>query len=324
MSKSNHFDEIEAYLTGQMSEAKRQIFEQRLSKEKDLAMEFELQKLEHQSMNVLIEQELRSSITSWADAPPVNPFEEENPEKSKVDTPSEVLAKVVPIGVSRRRLLWMAASVAVLILAAIGVNKYLTKDPPMVENNIAVQHFPIPVKPSDTTKTTSPNEKPFIPKPTEKTPASATKDYGLLAMAAYEDRQTEFPKFAPQLRTGDAKTDSSAVVQAAEAFDSNDYQKAIDFLGAPKTGDQSHVRYLRGHTYFRLKDHEKAIPEFDFLVADEFLPNHEEARWYLLLSYLAEYEKYKEAFEKLGQELANDPYSTYKDRAAKLLSEVQE
>ncbi|NRB52934.1 MAG: hypothetical protein HRU41_35060 [Saprospiraceae bacterium] len=323
MSKSNHFDEIEAYLTGQMSEAKRQIFEQRLSKEKDLAMEFELQKLEHQSMNVLIEQDLRSSITSWADAPPVNPFGEEDAKKSIVDNPNKPPAKVVPIGASRRRLLWMAASIAVLILTAIGVSRYLAQDPSTAENNIAIQGFPIPIEPPDTTTTTNPKPGPVIPKPPKKI-SPPPKDYGLLAIAAYDDRQTAFPKFAPQLRTGDAKTDSSAVVQAAEAFDSDDYQKAIDFLGSPKSGDQSHVRYLRGHTYFRLKDYEKAIPEFAFLVANELVPKHEESRWYLLLSYLAEYEKYKEAFEKLGQELANDPYSTtYKDRVAKLLSEVQ-
>ena len=332
MSRSGNFDQIEAYLTGQMSKTEQQAFEKRLLQDADLAMEYKLQKLEHQSMEVLVEQELRSSISSWSDAPPANPFEEEDRRATTPPSAKKEEAKVVSLRSNRLRQLWIAAAIAGIIVTIFGINHYLQNG--RQELPVVIKGFPIPSPPEDPEDI---NEEPVIvekkkPSPPVLTPKKEvpppTKtepdQYTLLAMATYDDPENELPKFASTLKDATVKTDSSAVIQAAEAFDQGNYKEAIEFLGPPKAEDQSHVRFLRAHTYFRLADYKNAISEFAHNANDEFVPSHEESRWYLLLSYLATYQENRKACIDLAQELASDKFSPYQKKAEKLLSTLQE
>lgn len=342
MSKSDFFDEIEAYLTGQLSNVEKEAFEKQLAENEALALAYELQKLEHQSMEVLVENDLRRRMTSWTDAPPVNPFESEEGAGPTATIPPitkqhEEETKVIPISGNRFRFLWLAAAIAGLAIVAYAVNQYLAEGTDArrkmvdektdeVDTNIAPIDTTQPPSPSITPPETPKTAPPKAPsKPIRKTIPKSTQPPSntLLAIATYTEDLGGMPPFTSNLKSSTAQTDSSAVFQAAEAFDRGDYQTAIGFLGETKPGDQSHVRYLRGHTYFNLKSYQKAISEFSYIAADEFLPNYEESRWYLLLSYLATYQDNAAAFKELGSDLAQDEYSSYQERTAQLLKKVK-
>ena len=104
MSRSKYFDRIEAYLTGGMSAAEATSFEQEVSRDEALALELELQKLEHDAMNLMLEEDLKGKMGNWSDAPPVNPFAE------------EPAAKIIRMDRRRRTLLSIAAAVGGILL----------------------------------------------------------------------------------------------------------------------------------------------------------------------------------------------------------------
>jgi len=319
MPKSVYFDDIEAYLTGQLSAAEKGAFEKRLTEDKELAQAFALQKLEHEAMEVIVERELRNAMTAWADNPPVSPFLEEK------DLPREK-GKIIPLKATNwRKYLWIAAGILVLFLTIFAIRQNSTGGGIPVDDFVhddttdSSQVPPLP--PIDTVKEENSEEAPFVvtpdppepgnkkqpkPRPPQKDESSS---YTLLAVATYADEGNELAPFSTIVRGGNLDTtkptgEKSILLQAAEAFDTTNYATVLQLLGAPKPGDQSNKRYLRAHTYFRLKQYENAIPEFEYMVADEFRPHHEESRWYLLLSYLATYNKNKEKFDTLAQNLA--------------------
>ncbi len=331
MSNRGQREEIEAYLTGQMSEAERQAFEQRLLQDKVLADAYELQKLEHQSMEVLIERDLRLSMQSWKDAPPVNPFE--NDRDSTLDSGMEKdTAQIIPMPSRRRQWIWIAAAIATVIISIFGISRYLrTPDNlPIVQEDQQNTSLPVDTLQIETPSPVVNEEQEIVTSPSSPTPPAQENTIPkrepnkttLLALAAYE--QSELPDFASNLKSGIQQQDTAAIVKAATRFDAGDYRTALDLLGPPQAEDQSDVRFLRGHLYLRLKQYKEAVPEFAYIAADELRPKHEEARWFLLLSYLADFDSFPSEFAKLAEELASDEFSPYQQEVVALLKKLEE
>ncbi len=69
MASFEHFEWIEAYLKGTLSDDEKTVFEQALNCSSDLAQEFEMHLLEWDAMEILIERDLRQQIKVWQSAP---------------------------------------------------------------------------------------------------------------------------------------------------------------------------------------------------------------------------------------------------------------
>jgi hypothetical protein len=69
MASFEHFEWIEAYLKGTLSDDEKTAFEQALNYSSDLAQEFEMHQLEWDAMEILIERDLRQQIKIWQSAP---------------------------------------------------------------------------------------------------------------------------------------------------------------------------------------------------------------------------------------------------------------
>ena len=65
-------DKIEAFLTGQMAAGDAEAFRREMAADQRLASEVELQRLEHDAMNLLLEKDLQKKMAYWDDAPPPN------------------------------------------------------------------------------------------------------------------------------------------------------------------------------------------------------------------------------------------------------------
>jgi hypothetical protein len=69
MARFEHFEWIEAYLKGTLSDEEKRAFEQALNYSSDLAQEYEMHLLEWDAMEILIERDLRQQIKIWQSAP---------------------------------------------------------------------------------------------------------------------------------------------------------------------------------------------------------------------------------------------------------------
>ncbi|HFA50997.1 MAG TPA: hypothetical protein ENJ95_18455 [Bacteroidetes bacterium] len=323
MPKSIHFDKIEAYLTGQLPPEEARRFEQEAAKDEQLGTELKLQQLEHEAMERMLEKELKNKMASWADNPPAKPFLEKKE------------AKVVQMNVWKRWPLLRAAAVIGGILLTVALLRYFSSENPtdrFVNEPPKNERPDIP--PANDVQKEEKKEKTQIvgtpEKPTDKAPAPEKKkiekpapvpkpnSYLALATTAYQAP----PPFSSGLKSGSMAEEKSPLLQAAGAFDSGRYAEALQLLGLPANSEQSTKRYLRGHVYFQLKNYRAAADEFAAVASDEFLPNYQEAQWYLLLSYLAQVPEKKKKFETLAKQLAGDEYSDYREEAEELLEKV--
>lgn len=315
MTEPNYFDQIENYLTGKLSAQEAKAFEQEVAANENLAMELELQKLEHEGMEMMVEKELKANMASWGDQPPPDPF-------SDFEKPKNTNGKT-----------WFFALVGALLLAGawwfFGTEKKVGKASPVEQPKTESTQekeveMPPPANMPVAEEPTKREEKDDMP-PTKKqaepenTPNTKQYAYADLSQKAYDVP----PTFGSRLKSGERDDENSNLTLAAKEFDAGKYTDALKLLGPPNTKEQSTVRYLRGHTYFMVKNYRAAAQEFAVVASDEFLPNYQEAQWYLLLSYVAQMPEMEKEFRDLAQRLADDEYSDYREQAKELLAEVK-
>lgn len=317
MSNSNYYDQIEDYLTGRLTPAQVHSFLKELASNEQLANQFKLQKLEHDSMELMLQKELNRKMAAWAEAPPPNPFLEGGNSKHKEEP------RVFPLKRTRTWYFIRVAAVIGAIVLTIVLQKYLSNSQQPEETFVGKpkttteEDLPKVPESEETVseentlvKTTEEKEQePEFTKPerkrksTPKSTAVPTVDsYLAIALEVYD-----YPPLAIKMRSRtNTDEEKSTLELAAEAFDKGQFKEALGHLGQPVPDEQSSVRYLRGHILFSLRDYHAAEQEFSYIASNDFLPNYWEARWYLLLSYLAQMPDKIEAFEKLSAELATE------------------
>jgi len=315
MSSRPHTDKIEAFLTGRMPPEESRSFEQALAQDEDLAIEVEMQRLEHDAMELILEKDLKSKMAKWKDNPPPNPFSEP-PAPLPIPQPST--------GSWKRWLPLLGAAVFVLG----GVYFFLWSEDNTPVSPTAPANAPFdpmkeqnPVVSNEPTKEEQPFAKPTAPKkpPNSKEPTSQ-KESAYLALAVNE---YETPSFDSGQRGSD--TEKSVVEEAEIAFNARQYTKTIELLSKPEAGNESQVRYLRGHAYFKLKKYQKAATEFELVAANGFAPNNQDAKWYLMLAYLAQAPAERTNFLKMAEEIADAQNQHARQaEAAKLLEQFNQ
>jgi hypothetical protein len=123
-----------------------------------------------------------------------------------------------------------------------------------------------------------------------------------------------------QLRGENSIRDSTTLqyIQAAEAFQKMEFKKALSFI--PEKADDkklsSSVQYLKAHSLLNLKRFTEAASILQVTAKDMYFERQDEARWYLMLCYIAldDFEKAR----KIQKEIIEDPYSSYSQEARKL------
>ncbi|MCB0517501.1 MAG: hypothetical protein H6577_02245 [Lewinellaceae bacterium] len=293
-------DKIEAFLTGQMAAGDAEAFRREMAADQRLASEVELQRLEHDAMNLLLEKDLQKKMAYWDDAPPPNPFGDDSGKMNylKIGLP------ILLVG----------------LFALWGGYQYFAST---TDSQPARPSSEWPAQPDETApveapgKTEPADNPPVADAPDEEQPEkekteknqhqapdgkSAQKGYLALAANTYQPPA----QLASGLKSGDPATEKTLLQLAAEAFDGGDFAKAAQLLGPPSESDQSQVRYLRGHVYFNQKKYPAAETEFEAVVSTRISQYKQDARWYLLLTYLAQLPAKKAAFEALAGQLADE------------------
>ncbi len=269
------FDKIERYLQGKMSVAESTAFEQQIAADPALAEQVDLQRFELDSLDFLLEEDLREKFTRWKNTPP-------------------------NAGATWRR--WWWAPLLVVGIAAVWFfwpAPEQTQTPARQETAPPVSTPERPIATKDQPEPTQPEK-----------PAPATPNTGRQYLALAETNYRLPDRLGGTLRTGSPQTPTPGNVLAAgiQAYGAGAYPQAVAaFQKIQETDDPQ--RYLLaqewlGHTYFKQKQFAKAAAVFQMLVGKQAgLTTQDDAEWYLLLSLLPQYNQHKQQADQLLQKM---------------------
>lgn len=332
------YDRIEAYLRRELSERERAAFEAEIQNNPKMAKQLTAQRLEHQLMEVLVEDDLMSKMLLWQQSE----VEEEKPEAKTV-----VLQPRAKRPLQRRSsVLALAAAIALLVVALFWWNRPTNQinivdiddadtskvNTPIIEEiappeEVIVQEEEIKeqeeeqkeVIPEDQLPTESkeviaqedtPKEK--IPSPVEEAPDI---DYGAIAAAFSEP--VAYVDFRGTVRGGDNTLD-----QALDSLEANKLAQGIAILEQLKAANEQDMdaTFYLGLSYFKEGQYEKAISYLKPIAESTYLLN-ETAQWQLGLSYLqsGKIEEGKAAIEAI----ATDVGHTFEEAAKGVLEAMK-
>lgn len=136
--------------------------------------------------------------------------------------------------------------------------------------------------------------------------------------AMYEENYQSYPNTVFTITRGDA--DTSAERNAFVAYESGDFQTAIDHFESLKTNENlGYVDFYLAQSYLSLENYDTAINLFNKVIETDTV-FVQEANWYLALTYLKKDDK-AAAIERLNTLVKKYDYN--KNRANELLEKLR-
>lgn len=290
------FDKIERYLKGNMPAAETAAFEQLMAADPELAEQVELQRFELESLDFILEEDLRDKFARWKKKPPGN----------------------APSGSHWRR--WWWAPVVLLGVAALWFFWPAPEQPAAPEN----QTTPPPVSTPDRPIATQDNQNNTPPGNTAPAPADRAPQY--LALAESNHRLSE--RLTGTLRDAGAQTPTpgDALAEGIRAYSNGAYQQAAAAFQKIQAADKQYTlaQEWLGHTYFQQNQFSKAAGVFRNL-ADQLAGTtaQDDAEWSWLVSLLPQYKQHKQEADQLLQKMRKpENYHRYEPDANKLAKDL--
>lgn len=307
MNNEELYDKVEAYLKGNLSEEEKAAIEKEIQNNPEVALEYQLQQVELDAMEVLLERDLRSKIPQWLD-------EDEPLLPPENDTPS-------PPQTSRPGRLWIAALLgAFVVLAVVAWRMDLfdesapTEKTPS-EKEKSTQQTPGPIAaPDEPTESKKPVDTPNPNPEVRPAPQSPPAGGGMMAYADkfYKDLSFDNMRGAGQ--------DQGPFSEALNAYKNGQYPHVLKLLDTIPEGSGYAVRdlELKAHALYHLKKYKESAAAFAAVAATESQPYAERSQWNLLVCYTAQYPATKDAFDALLAVLIADSGHTYHEKALEL------
>jgi len=302
---------IQRYLKGTLSDTEKADLEQRLSQDAELSEEVELQRLEKQVADELIARNLREKMRRLDEqAPPISGL--------RLSKGFLLLVFTVLTIVLFGGIYWFSYSGEVEFSkqkslprdidlqhnAKDPLNSNPEKSPPLPKGGDQVEYF------IDKLNDTAHNEPtPSLSskndKPRTKLPAQTLKAYRQMAMAYFEPMNRLVESSMGEERI---EKPGNSVLDADQHYQKGELSKAITVMQqiADEKPDASRLHLILGKLYFEAGDFPKAIAVLQ-PVSERNSLYASEARWNLLLSYLANYESHQANYEALMDKIIADP-----------------
>jgi len=326
MNEEELFDNIDAYLQGELSAEEKAALERQMEKDQELAAAVEMQRLEHDAMEVLVEKDLRQKMASWSEGK-----KEENGDPPREDNRN------------KRGPWWIGILLLVLVVGFFGIrqlgnqNQEDTASPAGDSTEIKT-----PVQPGNRDDAAPPPREEPAPDETETPPPVADREPSPPPVETAPSNESNYlalaENFLDDPYQGDARkgapagTDPAAadsLTQAAEAYETGNYARVLELAAGIEPFDSRYpdFRELAGLARFRQGNYDDAARTFRDLIDNEdiaylndFTKNflRQNAEWRLLITYLADSGPEGEAFQNLLREIASNENHTYQNRALDL------
>jgi tetratricopeptide (TPR) repeat protein len=336
------FDKIEAYLNNALSPDDKKAFEAEIDRDEDVAMAVAMHRLEHEGMERILENELRENMKTWQTFTPFVGITVEKPVEKPVQKPrfswKWALAAIGLLGLGVLIYMYM-----ILPRLTMRMPNELPKNEPLRYDSNGMKLNPqtidttnAPVVNNSTPSVKTPKmpqkslEKPIIKG--NSTPANTNQDVivqnNTPSTIETEDKYftdlAEAAYIVPSetLTRGDNPAD--ALSQASDAFAEKAYQKAIDLTQTVLPSDKLFPQslFIKAHGYFKLKQYEKAGAVFQELMRIG-KPYSEDAEWYIVLCYLTDYARHKNAVQTSINKILSDSEHPHVKEAKDIEKKIQ-
>lgn len=290
MDDVNRYDEIEAYMLGQLSEDDKTSFEARIAKDGNLARAVEEFKFHNEAMELLIGLEAQEKVKNWI------------PELAK--QPAAFKSKT-HFGKNIRLYYW--SGLIFIVFCIVFFLLYLSNRKPLDSSTKL------------TTEQAVAQNSPEDLKEVEKQPSTKV-DYLRLAGISKTHKTLEIGTL------GGTKLSSDIISEGLNAYENKNYEATIAIFSAFEAEEQVEAIVLEGlaYSHFQLSHTEEAITYFKRLLAQtESVRYQQEYEWYLLLSYLMDYVQYKPEFSTLLEQIIQYSNPSYMRKAIDLKIKMQ-
>lgn len=318
MNENDIFWKIEDYLRGKLSKKEKIAFEEKIAKDASLKEQVDMQRLEHEGMDLLIEKDLRTDMANW-------------------ETDWEMQKKVDKFNWRK----WLPF----FILLFIGFTGWLIYSPfqsnEPIPDSIFQEEVP-PVIPE--IKKEVPLRKEVEPKQDEqkeKTPIIANEDKKkatnsiekiiktpksnnakYLALATRKDIYELPNNLQINLKSNTSSDNASALNLGIQAFKAEDFSTAIKtFQAIDKAKNLSEYETSRewlAHAYLKEGNFPKAVKIFESTLSTATLNVKDRMEWYLTLSLFGDYNQNKVKIDALLDNISKDEYHDYYQNAIDL------
>lgn len=308
------FDQIEAYLRGNMSAQDAAAFEAELAVDPGLADLLNTHRFERQGLEWLVERDLRAKMNAW----------ERDAGQQRPQT------TLRPVFVRRW---WAAAGVAALLLLGVfgwwllRPQEDIGGPPPVVTTTKPKPPVSTPpktsVRPSfkppgshgDDRVADSPKPSPARPAPSgptipEPAPTPATVDYAALASSYY--RESDFIQ-----KTGNGVTESPGYGQALDSYRSGKYAEVEKLLKplVKLNPNALKTRELLAHSLYRSGRFDEALPYFRDLTNSKDKAVAERSDWALALTLLHKMPAQKALLNTVLDNILANPQHAFYEKA---------
>lgn len=293
------FFKIEDYLAGKLPPEEVAAFERDIAADPELAETVEMQRLERESLEFMLEQNLRSKMEAWKTAPP--------PDEPRSAKP----------GGGFLRWIWVGLGAAALLVVAFYFIKNKNSNPATTPENPTPRQQSAPQK----TPYTGPvAEAPYPIPPSQNQPAQSLKNqpagqFAALARDAYAGTRTSW---GTTIR-GDADDRVDSIfAEAKKWMDDGKPQNALRALDKIKTRDDPIVAeqglILKAHAHFQAGNFAQAAEIFAVVMQSG--GNRDEAQWLLLVSLAGQLPSRRDEVQRvlndiLKQDFPDDPANNH-------------
>ncbi len=308
MNNEQQFEQIEAFIKGNLSPQEEQAMKEAIANDPELAELVNQHRIEHRSIELLLEDDLRGKLTAWKDEPEGNSTS------------------------GNYRILFILAGLITILLLLI---VFLL--PQQADNGRLPSEEDATIEQTD--KGASQNGDDQTPEAREKqnteqqeTSEPANKSSKPLPQANNDTKQPETtnyialvesaalsPSWAFEDQDLRGDTETTAMEEIKTLIEENKQQEAITALKNITPEDELYwdAQNNLGYIYFQMENYEEAAKVFEKLVTEQsYYLFRENAEWHLLLAYLETDQKQKA--KELLDILLEDKGHYYHEEVVKL------
>ncbi|MBK8568207.1 MAG: hypothetical protein IPN76_34110 [Saprospiraceae bacterium] len=276
MTEEEIFDRMDDYLMGRLVPEEVKAFEADLARHPEWQEEFELRRIEHEGMDLLVEDKLRAAMSRW---------DEEKNAPKKNSGRWYIIAMVLSI-----------AALSVVFFLKKGANTTLLPSSKPSLDSLKNDAQPIDNQTLPTGKQDLPvaNSDEKIQSPDSPTPNAQRQPASALAEKSVGDLDMSLGT------RGDEDEKTLALADSLDAaLVAKDYRRLLQLTEQPVGAQAATLQYIRGWAYFKLGNFAGAEKIFEKLVAENNARLYVKSQRMLMYSLLAQFPKQEKALEKL-------------------------
>jgi tetratricopeptide (TPR) repeat protein len=300
-------EKIDAYIMGQLTVGEVRELELLINTNSKVKEQFEIQRISHLAMERLRTNDLKKKFAEW---------EGQHEHKLKFGIENKIDKTI------KFKYKWLAPAIAASVICTVitasllywfkktdDVTQTIVATKP--KNNLDSIRKAGQIATLDSTKHINASKSPVNKKQNQ------ISDYKSIANLAFVEED-----FNQTLMGMQEDEKNNPYIEAVKLYQATKYKDVLKILEKQIAGNEQEYLYLRGYTYYKLKEYQKAINDFkqfrQFKISDRKI----DAIWCEVFCLIPLMPESNVALSKVLNEIISDPNNTYNQKAKKVQAEL--